>query len=330
MIAFRLVVIFPLFTALVLLHALPLMPKRSRLFGVDVPPEIRYGREGSRLMRRYQLWLLPFTIAAFLLITFWTSSPVLVVAGLAAACFAAVGLQLGCHASAIRFALPTPSIREASLNGEVSGLARRLLWFAPPLLVLAATALYLRTNWDRIPETFPVHFDLNGKANDWSHRTFWGVFGPSMLGAYIIVFLMALYIMMDLGSRRATRRSVMLAGLAAPSYLIGAMFSLVGFLPFFNPPAWVFLILVGGFFAIYVLLMAHVLAKPLDFPPEATPDRCWHGVFYYNPDDPALFVEARTGFGYAGNFARPLSWVLGALMLLFPLGLLVLIRKFGS
>jgi uncharacterized membrane protein len=65
----------------------------------------------------------------------------------------------------------------------------------------------------------------------------------------------------------------------------------------------------------------------IDGPREVTPDRCWHGSFYYNPDDPALFVEARTGFGYAGNSARPLSWLLAALMFLFPLGLFLRGRK---
>jgi uncharacterized membrane protein len=74
--------------------------------------------------------------------------------------------------------------------------------------------------------------------------------------------------------------------------------------------------------------MARVLAKPLDGPAEVTPDRCWHGAFYFNPDDPALFVEARSGFGFTSNFGRPLSWVLAGLLFLFPVGLFLLVRKF--
>jgi uncharacterized membrane protein len=47
-------------------------------------------------------------------------------------------------------------------------------------------------------------------------------------------------------------------------------------------------------------------------------DRFWKlGSFYYNPDDPSVFVEKRFGVGFTNNFARPLTWVLmGALVLL--------------
>jgi uncharacterized membrane protein len=328
MIAIRLLAVIPLVLAMVLLHAIPLLPRRSRLFGVDVPPEIRYGPEGSRLLRRYRFSLLPFTLGAALIIVFWTARPLLVVSGVAAACFAAVWLQFRYQSRAKRFALPAPSIREASLS-DTGSFARRLSWFAPPLVLLAATALYLRSNWDRIPETFPVHFNLNGNPDGWSHRTVPGVFGVLVVGATISLFMTALYLVMDLGSRRATRRSVMLTALAAPCYLIAVLFSLAGLLPFVQPPAWVLLGLILGFLITYVLLMSHELAKPSDGPGDVTPDRCWHGTFYYNPDDPAIFVEARMGgFGYTANFARPLSWVLAALVFLFPLGLFLLVGKF--
>jgi uncharacterized membrane protein len=113
--------------------------------------------------------------------------------------------------------------------------------------------------------------------------------------------------------------------LAAPCYLIAALFSVVGLWPLLNHPEWIILVLLIGFFLACVLLMRHVLSKPLDGPPEVTPDRCWHGAFYYNPDDPALFVEARVGgFGYTANLARPLSWLLIALTLFFFVGLFLL------
>src|SRR5690606_15255848 len=40
-------------------------------------------------------------------------------------------------------------------------------------------------------------------------------------------------------------------------------------------------------------------------------DRYWKwGIFYYNPDDPAWFVEKRFGIGWTNNFAQPASWML--------------------
>jgi uncharacterized membrane protein len=44
---------------------------------------------------------------------------------------------------------------------------------------------------------------------------------------------------------------------------------------------------------------------------DPTPNECWKaGLFYYNPNDAALFVEKREGYGYTFNFANPWSWTL--------------------
>ena len=58
---------------------------------------------------------------------------------------------------------------------------------------------------------------------------------------------------------------------------------------------------------------------------EITPEVCWHGdQFYYNPRDPALFVEKRTGLGLTFNFGNRMSWIVLALTLLIPAGLALL------
>lgn len=56
-------------------------------------------------------------------------------------------------------------------------------------------------------------------------------------------------------------------------------------------------------------------------------DRYWKlGVFYFNPDDPAVWVEKRFGSGWTNNFARPTSWIFLILILLIP----ILIAVFAS
>ena len=39
-------------------------------------------------------------------------------------------------------------------------------------------------------------------------------------------------------------------------------------------------------------------------------------VFYYNPENPRLFVRKRTRLGVTLNFARPITWIAGAGLLL--------------
>lgn len=46
------------------------------------------------------------------------------------------------------------------------------------------------------------------------------------------------------------------------------------------------------------------------------PNSLWKwGIFYFNPDDPALFIPKRSGLGYTLNFARRGSWAVMALLL---------------
>lgn len=47
---------------------------------------------------------------------------------------------------------------------------------------------------------------------------------------------------------------------------------------------------------------------------------------YYNADDPSVWVEKRVGVGYTVNFARPMAWVMLALITLGPLAVALLMR----
>ena len=64
-------------------------------------------------------------------------------------------------------------------------------------------------------------------------------------------------------------------------------------------------------FVIALLVYSFQCATNPAMPTEATPDQCWTlGSVYYNPRDPAIFVQKRIGFGYTFNFGHRLSWVI--------------------
>ena len=67
-------------------------------------------------------------------------------------------------------------------------------------------------------------------------------------------------------------------------------------------------ILLVGAFSILLPWMAGAGKRP--------PDDGWRGVFYSNPDDPALLVPKRYGIGYTLNFGNRWSWVVLAFVLL--------------
>ncbi|HEU4689717.1 MAG TPA: DUF5808 domain-containing protein, partial [Vicinamibacterales bacterium] len=51
---------------------------------------------------------------------------------------------------------------------------------------------------------------------------------------------------------------------------------------------------------------------------DATPDGAWKvgGLFYFNPHDPAVWVEKRFGLGYTLNMGNARAWLLIGMMLL--------------
>jgi len=53
---------------------------------------------------------------------------------------------------------------------------------------------------------------------------------------------------------------------------------------------------------------------------DRTPDKYWKlGLFYFNPEDPAVLIEKRFGLGYTFNFARPATWIIMGLLLMSAL-----------
>jgi uncharacterized membrane protein len=210
-----------------------------------------------------------------------------------------------------------------------------MLWFLIPLAILAGTALYLHVHWDEIPAGFPVHWGMDGTPNGWSTRTFTGVYGRLILGAIVVLFILAIFAVTSWGSRISARHPACQTLPIVIAYMIAASFSLAGLLPLHVVPMWGLLALHGAslcFLAAMVWLSLRRRVEPSAEAGEITPESCWHywNQFYYNPQDPALFVEKRIGLGWTFNFANRLSWIVLPLTLLIPIGLVFLAIKFTN
>ena len=178
------------------------------------------------------------------------------------------------------------------------------------MVILAAAALFLHSNWDRIPVRFPVHWGIDGNADRWSERTTHGVYGPLWFGAELCVWMLIIALAGWFGARRSHFRPVVFGGLIATEYLIGLLFAVIAINPVVHFPMWIVVLGPLLFLAPILILMARKLGEPGD-PVEPTPNECWKaGFIYYNPKDAALFVEKRSGIGYTFNFGNGWSWIL--------------------
>lgn len=302
----------------------PSLTPRRYYFGLTVAPEFRRSETGRAIHQQFLFFTIAATLISVLLDLFLPAAPILLVtialvpaAGAAAFYYARGRVR--------NFAAPPRAIREAEVSRAPERLPRWSLLSLPPFAILLGVALYLRSNWDRIPARFPVHWGMNGEPNRWATRTVRGVYGPIGFGGIILIALLAMAIAGFYGSRRSPLRLILMKAMLGVMYVIALSFGMAALLPlrFWPPGTMVWPIL--AFAAVLILWVAKLNAEP-GIPDDATPDACWHlSIIYYNRSDPALFVQRRIGFGYTLNFGNPAAWIfIGVLLAIVPAAIFLL------
>ncbi|MDR1767950.1 MAG: DUF5808 domain-containing protein [Propionibacteriaceae bacterium] len=247
------------------------------------------------------------------------------------------------HASA-------PAVVTASTEPAAADMVSPAWLLAFPLLIgLGLLADWLV--WPQVPDTVPTHFGADGVADAYSPKGF-GVIAPLLLTqVFLAVVFVGVYFLIrharrqtdaanpveslekDRRFRRLNSIAMILLGCAVLVVLetmqLTTMTGSMGLLPTLAP-ALVLLLLAA---ATMWVMMFHVgqggsrLRSRRDDATDAVnydDDRFWKlGLFYFNPDDPALFVERRFGVGWTANFARPLTWIVFGVFFALVIGLIV-------
>jgi uncharacterized membrane protein len=324
--------------------SLPDWSRPGIFFSVTVVPSFRDSPEAARVLRGYRMQALLHAIIAFGLISAGAllDRAVLLILGVLWLTVGPLVAVSVAHAKALPHAVAHSTVREASLAPQASQLPGGWMLQLGPLAILAVVALYLSLDWAEIPDRFPVHWGASGMPNRYSARTAMGVYAPLLLAAAIVITISLLAYAISHLARRVPlegqpaavsdfphRTAVCLLGV---EYFIAAMFSLVGLLPLTGGSGVMpIVILTAAILVSAVFLgrwMSHGRAHSALVAGDGTPDACWKlGVFYFNPDDAALFVEKRIGIGYTINFARPAAWVVLALTLVLPLAFAALVIR---
>ncbi len=340
-------------TAMVLLigaleYAMPQLTRRDIFFSVTVAPEFRETPQARRILASYQRAIIIVTVIALVLVVVAVrrSAELLGAGLLMLQLLAALGVFVIAHRQTIAYRSAASTARETSLEPQprIAGLGLLLLG---PYLMLACAALLMRAHWNEIPDPMPVHWDLAGNPNGWMPKTpliFWALIGSDFAACAIFTFAIVAMLYFSrqvnvIGAKAREERRFRWIGIAvilAGSYLPAPL----AFLPL-NPHAG---LAFGGvtFFLVIMTVGALELVRRgqggVRLAPaygeqvisDRTPDQCWKwGIFYYNPDDPALMVEKRFGIGWTLNFAHRGAWIFMGLVfasLVFSLGMPLVAR----
>lgn len=200
---------------------------------------------------------------------------------------------------------------------------------------LVVSVLIVATNWDSIPQVFATHWGPNMQPDAWSEKSIGSVFFGSFISLAIVIFMAGISAVIvkaqvhnrtDRSMRGQLRTQVMLAatttglGVTTLALSIGfALLQVTSVLPEYQHlMGWTFaLMMVGALGSVIAMLIilasnqgkADDILRGVTFGDEAkeSPDNddfYKFGMFYYNPDDPAVLVEKRFGAGVDFNYAH--------------------------
>jgi len=320
--------------------------RRRTLFGAPLAPDARRSAAARTLIARYRATILAGTLAAVALswaavvdgvhLPLVVAAPFVQVASLVAAYLLAfrgaralAAAQAGSTPLDAGVGAPPPTARSASLAPGTAPPPGELAGQIGPYIVLLAAAA-------------AIHRHLPGAT--------FAAFAPLVIAfaTCAIVSLSTLAILY--GTPRPTsgggdrNRRLSLLATTATGWLVAVSASAIALLPLIDDarighgltiavsflPTTLLLVIVA---LVHRGTRENAAASALDAsePVDRTRADKWRcGMFYVNRDDPALLVAERFGLGYTLNFGRPLSWVLLAVLVVVPLVVVVVIRRFAS
>ncbi len=329
----ELLMLLPLMMVGVILQFTPLLTRPGIFFGATVDISFPQSTDGRRLLRSYRLQMALWTVIAMavMLPLFPEHAAALIVLPMLLLFVGGVfSYWLKFREIHERYGTPVPEVRQAELSTPEQQRILSLWLCVPPFVWLAAVAFYLQSHWNQIPEQFPVHWGADGQPNGWATRSFQGVYGPVLLAAFLGALFLLFALMLLRASRNTTMRHVTVTILLLMLYPVSFAFGMVALLPLMTFPIW---LIPGVTIASVAVLLAWSIRKitaraATDVVPEPRNDSYWKaGMFYYNPDDPAIFVSKRVGIGYTVNFANKLSWLVMLGILLMALLPALLLRQ---
>lgn len=225
------------------------------------------------------------------------------------------------------YAQHEPSVRETELTAADERVPLFLWLMFVPFVILGGTALYLSLHWEQIPARYPVHFGLDGQANGWATRSFHGVYGYLLFGTLLSAWMMLLALVNWFGSRRSATRHTTVSCLVIASLFVSIVFSLIPLSALWHlSPALITIGIVITCLALVVWTLSKGMSLSNAAPERTAEDRWYAGGVYWNPSDPAVMVQKRSGFGYTFNFGNRWSWVLLAGTVLTVVGGILIVR----
>ena len=221
------------------------------------------------------------------------------------------------------------------------------MWFSFSFIITIGIIIYTLRNYALLPDQIPMQYNFFGEVTNWAEKSY----RSALMLPVMQLFLTLMFLFLNATIQRAKQQINKPSPLDLKRnaifrrrwslFLIIAGNSIVGLLAliqlsFFHPIDQSTMMFISLLFSLGLLAYAIILSFTtgqggsrvaiVDDEEEKMinrdDDRYWKlGIFYFNREDPALFLEKRFGVGWTINLARPLAWTIFLLII----GLAILI-----
>lgn len=211
------------------------------------------------------------------------------------------------------------------------------LWYGIPFAITIVTTLFTALFYDRLPDILPMQFNFAGEVTNAAEKSYRTAFLLPVIQSYLILLFVLINTIIAKSKQQLNaedpeksfqqlklfkRRWSLF--LLFTSTLLTLMFSFIQW-SYFYPTNHQLVTIVSLIFSGIILITSLVLSfstgqggsriqtagSSQTDTIDRDDDRYWKlGQVYFNPNDPALFLEKRFGVGWTVNVARPTAWLL--------------------
>ncbi len=228
------------------------------------------------------------------------------------------------------------------------------VWFLPHFLLIAGTALISVLGYDKFPEQIAMKFDFSGKVIRTAAKSWGTVLWPVVAQASMLILFFFIQIVISRSKQliessdpeNSLQRNIIFrrrwsAFMMIASFLFMALFLFIQLSAMYTWTGTVVTIVPLAFIGIFLIgtialsvstgqggsrIKTDGNAAASSSTAEADHDQYWKlGTFYFNPNDPAIFVEKRFGTGWTMNCARPSAWIILIAIIAIPVLLTLLL-----
>jgi len=245
-------------------------------------------------------------------------------------------------------------VAELKKGNEITNYPPRYL-FLIPLSIIALTLLITWIKYPYLPEKIPMHYNINFEVDRWITKSnlFSELLPLYTIQVGITALLYAVYELikwpkmklsisdpsksLQINNLVKRHTAILLIVILTVSQIMFA-FTYLSILMIINVKILLWLnitlsIITTVIIFYYIYKFAELNNKRVDVQDDGDEkiidredDKYWiGGMFYYNPADPALFVEKRFGLGWDINYAKPLGKLMAFFIVAVILGAILLV-----